>query len=94
MKLAGFADAGLVTLAAASPRKGGCCGGCDEAEAHGQKTPCEEAAERAALVAGITDELAVAKWFIENRWTLIGASFAAGGLFFATVSYFANRNPS
>jgi len=85
------ADIGFALLAAA-PRKG-CCGGCEDAEAHGLKTPCEEAAERAALVAGVTDELAVAKWFIENRWTIIGASFAGGALIFATVSYFVNRNP-
>jgi len=73
--------------------KAGCCDGCDEAEAQGRKTPCAQAAERTALIAGVTSELATAKWFLDNRWYIIGGTFAAGGLFFASVSYFVNRNP-
>jgi len=89
---AGYASSGLAVLTGSAPDKG-CCAGCDDAEDHGLKTPCQRAAERAALVSGIRDDLATAQWFLDNRWTIIGASFAAGGLFFATVAYFVNRNP-
>jgi hypothetical protein len=97
MSQPGYASTGFASLVA--PHKGpfngssqGCCGGCDDAEAHGLKTPCQEAAERKALVAGVTSDLETAKWFIDNRWYLMGGAFAVGGLFFATVSYFVNRN--
>ena len=90
MSQPGYASTGFASLVA--PQKG-CCGGCDDAEALGLKTPCQEAAERKALVAGVTSDLETAKWFIENRWYLMGGAFAVGGLFFATVSYFVNRNP-
>lgn len=74
-----------------------CCDGCGEADQLGFARPCGDPdpahwdGDRAAMVAGVTQELAMAKWFVDNRWTIIGASFAAGGLFFATVAYFANR---
>lgn len=89
---AGYAGSGLAALTGAAP-KDGCCAGCDDSHQRGEKTPCEAAAERAALIAGVAEELAMAKWFLDNRWTIVGASFAAGGVFFATVAYFVNRNP-
>jgi hypothetical protein len=93
MSAAGYAGTGFAALVGAVPEKG-CCAGCDDAKYRGLKSPCDEAAERQrALVAGTLQELEMAKWFLDNRWTIIGASFAAGGVFFATVAYFVNRNP-
>lgn len=86
-----YSAAGLAAIvgldAYAAPLKKGCCDGCGDSAA-----PCSDAA-RDALVAGIRDDIKTAQWFIDNRWTIVGVAFAAGGLFFGTVSYFVNRNP-
>jgi hypothetical protein len=73
---------------------GGCCSDCDDKQvmASGTYQGCSGCGPAPMAVAGLSSELAAAKWLAENRWAIGSVTFAVLGLLWAGGSYWVNRD--